>query len=121
MTNLMDELPQLVISALLILLIGVLLALKVITPDNPVFVSGSGGLLLLIASYWLGNGLLRLSHTQTMKAAAQVQLIAPIPSAQPSPPVQLPPPAQPPAPELSYETTPLPAVAKPNETTPDHV
>lgn len=122
MTNLTDELPQLIISALLILLIGALLALKIITPDDPIFVTGSGGLLLLIASYWLGNGLLRLSHTQTMRAATQAQVL---PHVHPLPPIQLPAPTQSPAPEPDdHATQPmLTAVAAPapDETTQEHV
>lgn len=118
MNNLMDELPQLIISVFFLVLIGALLITRVITPDNPVFVVGSGSILFLIASYWLGNGLVRLSHTQTMRAAAQVQLIPPVAHTQSPTPAPVVPP---PKPEMSYETTPIPAIAKPDETTQDHV
>ncbi len=68
-----EELPQLIISALVIIGIFVLLALRIIPPDNPFFVGGSSGLLLLVVSYWLANGHLRLQHSQISASIAQVQ------------------------------------------------
>ena len=68
-----EEMPQLIISALVIIGIFVLLALRIIPPDNPFFVGGSSGLLLLVVSYWLANGHLRLQHSQISASIAQVQ------------------------------------------------
>lgn len=68
-----EEGPQLIISALVIIGIFVLLALRIIPPDNPFFVGGSSGLLLLVVSYWLANGHLRLQHAQITRSIAQQQ------------------------------------------------
>lgn len=92
MDVLLQELPQLIMSVVFLAGLFVLLALKIVSPTDPVFIVGSGSGLTIVLGYWFYTGAARLHHTQTMAVLAKTQPVGEVlPAPQEPKPLILPP------------------------------